>query len=160
MSETFEPRIVGFLCRWCSYLGADLAGTMRLKYPPNVIPVKLNCSGRVDPEFVLNAFRKGADGVLVAGCHLGDCHYVEGNYKTLRRMTLLSRAIEGHGIDPRRLRLQWVSAAEGDVFAEVVGDFTEQIRQLGPLERLPNGIIREPAREAAEERRPEPALVG
>ncbi|GMV37620.1 MAG: hypothetical protein AMXMBFR61_21280 [Fimbriimonadales bacterium] len=145
MSQEYEPKIIGFLCRWCSYMGADLAGTMRAKYVPNVIPIKVMCSGRVDPEFVLQAIKKGADGVLVAGCHPGDCHYIEGNYKTLRRMTLLSQAIKAFGIDPRRVRLEWVSAAEGDVFVKTVNEFTQTIKELGPLERLPNGIVREPA---------------
>ncbi len=131
--EQFEPRIVGFLCRWCSYAGADLAGTSRIKYPPNVTPIRVMCSGRVDPTFVLKAFREGADGVLIAGCHPGDCHYSEGNYKALRRYYLLQRLLEQLGIEPERLRLEWVSASEGDRFAEVVREMTETVRALGPL---------------------------
>lgn len=130
---SFEPRIVGFLCNWCSYAGADLAGTSRLKYPPNVRPIRVMCSGRVDPLFVLKAFREGADGVLICGCHPGDCHYLEGNYKTMRRVPLLRKMLEQFGIEPDRLRLAWVSAAEGDVFAQVVKDMVEKIRAFGPL---------------------------
>lgn len=132
----FEPKIVGFLCNWCSYTGADLAGVSRIKSAPNVRIIRTMCSGRVDPAFVLKAFQLGADGVVVMGCHLGDCHYQEGNYKTLRRIPFLQRLVEQFGIDRRRLRLEWVSASEGDRFAEVVNEFTEQIRALGPL-KLP-----------------------
>ena len=130
---SFEPRILGILCNWCSYTGADLAGTARLKYPPNVASVRVMCSGRVDPGFILDAYRHGADGVLVCGCHPGDCHYVEGNYKCLRRIPLTKTLLEGMGIDPNRLRLEWVSASEGNRFQQVVTEFTEQIRALGPL---------------------------
>ena len=135
MDNNYDPKIVGFLCRWCTYMGADLAGTMRLKYEPNVVPIKVMCSGRVDPEFILRALRMGADGVFVGGCHPGDCHYLEGNYKTLRRMTLFSRVIEQLGINPKRVRLEWVSAAEGDIFMNVINEFTNQIRDLGPAFR-------------------------
>ncbi len=131
---SFEPKIIGFLCNWCSYTGADLAGTARLKYPPNILGIRVMCSGRVDPGFVLDAFQKGADGVLICGCHPGDCHYVEGNYKCMRRVPLTLKVLEEMGIDRRRLRLEWVSASEGVRFQEVVGEFTEQIRALGPLE--------------------------
>ena len=130
---SFEPKIMGFLCNWCSYTGADLAGTARLKYPPNVMAIRVMCSGRVDPGFILDAFRKGADGVLVCGCHPGDCHYVNGNYKCMRRIPLTKQLLEGFGIDPKRLRLDWVSASEGNRFKEVITEFTEQIRALGPL---------------------------
>ncbi len=129
---TFEPKIVGILCNWCSYTGADLAGTSRIKYAPNVRVVRVMCSGRVDPTFVLKAFADGADGVLVAGCHPGDCHYIEGNYKTLRRMTLLKRMLADYGIEPERFRLEWVSASEGDRWAQVVNKITEDVRKLGP----------------------------
>jgi F420-non-reducing hydrogenase iron-sulfur subunit len=132
----FEPKIIGFLCNWCSYTGADLAGVSRIKSAPNVRIIRTMCSGRVDPAFVLKAFQLGADGVVVMGCHLGDCHYQEGNYKTIRRIPFLKRLIAQFGIDPRRLRLEWVSASEGDRFAEVVSAFTEEIRSLGPL-KLP-----------------------
>jgi F420-non-reducing hydrogenase iron-sulfur subunit len=133
---SFEPKIIGFLCNWCSYTGADLAGVSRIKSSPNVRIIRTMCSGRVDPVFVLKAFQLGADGVVVMGCHLGDCHYQEGNYKTIRRIPFLKRLIEQFGIDRRRLRLEWVSASEGDRFAEVVNQFTEEIRSLGPL-KLP-----------------------
>jgi F420-non-reducing hydrogenase iron-sulfur subunit len=129
---TFEPKIVGILCNWCSYTGADLAGTARIKYLPNVRVVRVMCSGRVDPTLIFQAFADGADGVLVAGCHPGDCHYIEGNYKTLRRVVLLKRMLEQYGIDARRFRLEWVSASEGDRWAEVVNGMTEEIRALGP----------------------------
>ncbi len=130
---SFEPKIIGFLCNWCSYTGADLAGTARLKYPPNILSLRVMCSGRVDPGFVLDAFQKGADGVLICGCHPGDCHYVEGNYKCMRRVPLTLKLLEAMGVDKRRLRLEWVSASEGVRFQEVIGEFTEQIRELGPL---------------------------
>ncbi len=130
---SFEPRILGLLCNWCSYTGADLAGTARMKYPPNVTSVRVMCSGRVDPGFILAALKNGADGVLVCGCHPGDCHYVEGNYKCLRRIPLTKIVLQGMGIDPRRLRLEWVSASEGARFKDVVTGFTEEIRSLGPL---------------------------
>jgi F420-non-reducing hydrogenase iron-sulfur subunit len=131
---SFEPRIVGFLCNWCSYTGADLAGTSRMKYLPNVRAVRIMCSGRLDPTFVLKAFHEGADGVLVAGCHPGDCHYQNGNMKTLRRIPLLKRMLEQLGIERDRLRLEWVSASEGERYQHVVNDFVEQIRKLGPLQ--------------------------
>lgn len=130
---SFEPTILGILCNWCSYTGADLAGTARMKYPANIRSVRVMCSGRVDPGFILDAFRAGADGVLICGCHPGDCHYVEGNYKCLRRIPLTKQLIAGLGIDPARLRLEWVSASEGNRFQAIVTEFTEQIRALGPL---------------------------
>jgi F420-non-reducing hydrogenase iron-sulfur subunit len=130
---SFEPRLVGFLCNWCSYTGADLAGTARIKYPPNLRVVRVMCSGRVDPNFILDALVRGADGVLVCGCHPGDCHYSEGNYKCQSRLPITKRIVEGMGVDPRRVRLEWVSASEGARFAEVVRDFTNEVRALGPL---------------------------
>lgn len=133
MSTRFEPKIVGFLCRWCSYQGADLAGTSRINYPPNVIPIKVMCSGRVDPMFVLKALRDGADGVIIMGCHPGDCHYQEGNYNALRRFILLKRMLDQLGIEDGRVCLEWVSAAEGQRFAQVITDMTETVRELGPL---------------------------
>ncbi len=129
----FEPRIIGFLCRWCSYAGADLAGTSRIKYPPNVLPIRVMCSGRVSPEMVLRAFRAGADGVLVMGCHIGDCHYSSGNHRTIKRIPLLRNLLGYAGIDPDRLRLAWVSAAEAPRFVQVSKEFTDTIRELGPL---------------------------
>lgn len=133
MSSRFEPRIVGFLCRWCAYTGADLAGTSRIKYPPNVTPIRVNCSGRVDPTLVLKALATGADGVLIAGCHPGDCHYTSGNVKTLRRFKLLQRMLDQFGIERERVRLEWVSASEGERYARIVEKMTEEIRELGPL---------------------------
>lgn len=130
---TFEPRLVGFLCNWCSYTGADLAGTARMTYAPNLRIIRVMCSGRVDPQFVLKAFAEGADGVLISGCHPGDCHYQEGNYKALRRYKLLSKMLDQFGIEKERFRLEWISAAEGVKFQQVCNEFTEQIRKLGPL---------------------------
>jgi F420-non-reducing hydrogenase iron-sulfur subunit len=129
----FEPKIIGFLCNWCSYTGADLAGVSRIKSAPNVRILRTMCSGRVDPAFILKAFQLGADGVIVMGCHLGDCHYQEGNFKTIRRLPFVKRLVKDFGIDPRRLRLEWVSASEGDKFAKIVNEMTEEIRRLGPL---------------------------
>ena len=139
-SKQFEPRIVGFLCNWCSYTGADLAGTSRMKSAPNLRVIRLMCSGRVDPSFILRAFQLGADGVLVMGCHPGDCHYQEGNFKALRRVLLLKRVLRDFGIDERRLRLEWVSAAEGEKFSKISTEFTEEVRALGPL-RLETGVL-------------------
>ncbi len=141
--KDFEPRIVGFLCNWCSYTGADLAGTSRMKSAPNLRIIRVMCSGRVDPSFILRAFRLGADGVLVAGCHPGDCHYQEGNFKALRRVLLLKRILREFGVDERRLRLEWISAAEGEKFAKVTNEFTEEVRALGPL-RLETSVLPEP----------------
>jgi len=131
---TFEPRIVAFFCNWCTYLAADLAGTSRMKYAPNVRVIRLMCSGRVDPQFVLDAFAQGADGVLIGGCHPGDCHYQEGNYKTLRRYHLLKRVLEQMGIEGERFRLEWISAAEGDRVRSAINDMVEKVRALGPLQ--------------------------
>jgi len=132
--EGWEPRIIAFLCYWCSYTGADNAGTARLKYPPNVDIVRLMCSGRIDPEMVMTAFARGADGVMVCGCHIGDCHYIAGNHKTMGRMPLLSRVLADLGIEPERFVHEWVSAAEGEKFAKLVRCVTEQVRRLGPLD--------------------------
>ena len=129
---SYEPKIVGFLCNWCSYTGADLAGTSRIQYPPNVHVIRVMCSARIDPTFVVRALAQGADGVLVCGCHPGDCHYSEGNYKTMRRFPLLRRMLASCGIEKERVRLEWVSASEGQRFADVVTDMTEKVRALGP----------------------------
>ncbi|MDZ7270105.1 MAG: hydrogenase iron-sulfur subunit [candidate division KSB1 bacterium] len=129
----FEPKIICFLCKWCTYAGADLAGTSRMKYKPNGVNIRFLCSSRVDPQHVLWAFKSGADGVLLGGCHPGDCHYQEGNYKTLRRVTLMKKMLQQLGIEDGRLRLEWISAAEGRKFAQTMDEFTEQIRALGPL---------------------------
>lgn len=132
MKEEFTPKIVGFLCNWCSYAGADLAGTSKLKMPPNVSSIRVMCSGRVDPVLVATAFLRGADGVLVAGCHPGDCHYEKGNYYARRRLAILKKVMETLGLESERLRLSWVSASEGPRFQEVITEFTEKIKKLGP----------------------------
>ncbi len=128
----FEPSIAAFLCNWCSYAGADLAGTSRMKYPPNVLSIRVMCSGRVDTLFVLEALRKGADGVLIAGCHPGDCHYQTGNYKMRRKAILLKKMVEQFAIDPRRIRFEFVSASEGQKFAAVVTEFVDELKKIGP----------------------------
>jgi F420-non-reducing hydrogenase iron-sulfur subunit len=133
-ANEFEPRIIGFLCRWCSYNGADLAGTSRFKYPPNLIPIKTNCSGRIEATHIMKAFAEGADGVLISGCHPGDCHYINGNWRTAGRFPMTQKLLEQMGMEPGRLRLEWVSAAEGDKWARVVTEFVEEIRALGPLD--------------------------
>ena len=132
-SQDREPRIVGFLCNWCAYQGADLAGTSRMEYPANVRPVRVMCTGRIDPAFILKAFAEGADGVLVAGCHPGDCHYLEGNYKAIRRMSMVRRILEQFGIEPERFRLEWVSAGEGTKWARICQEMTEVVKATGPL---------------------------
>jgi len=129
----FEPKIMSFLCKWCTYAGADLAGTSRMKYDPNSINLRVMCSSRIDPQHILYAFKEGADGVFIGGCHPGDCHYVEGNYKTLRRLHLFKKMMEDFGIDEDRLKLEWISAAEGKKYVETMNDFTATIRSLGPL---------------------------
>ena len=130
----FEPRIVAFVCNWCTYAGADLAGTSRLSYAPNVRIIKLPCTGRIDPGLVLKAFEGGADAVLVSGCHPGDCHYTSGNYHARRRWTIFRKLLDFTGIDPGRLYFSWVSAAEGRKFADLISDITRQVRALGPFE--------------------------
>ena len=146
----FEPRIVAFFCNWCTYLAADLAGTTRLKYSPNVRVVRVMCSGRIDPQFVLEAFAKGADGVLIGGCHPGDCHYESGNYKTLRRYPILRRLLGEMGIEPERFRLEWISASEAEPLKAVVNDMVERIRALGPLDlELPAEPVAEDVEEVA-----------
>ncbi len=131
--ERFEPVIIGFTCNWCSYRAADLAGTARIKYPPNVRLIRLMCSGRLDPTFVLKALAGGADGVMITGCHPGDCHYLEQNYKAMRRFQLLRRTLAQLGIEPQRVQLVWASAAEGLQLAEEIARITEDVRALGPL---------------------------
>ncbi len=133
MADTFEPKIVAFFCNWCTYLAADLAGTSRMKYPPNARVIRVMCSGRLDPQFILKAFADGADGVLIGGCHPGDCHYQEGNYKCLRRYHLLKRVVQEMGIEDYRFRLEWISASEGDRLRTVMIDMVEKVRALGPL---------------------------
>jgi F420-non-reducing hydrogenase iron-sulfur subunit len=134
MTEKFEPVIIGFTCNWCSYRAADMAGTARMKYAPNIRLIRLMCSGRLDPTFVLKAFVGGADAVMISGCHPGDCHYVEQNYKALRRFHLLKRVLTQMGIEPGRLKLVWASAAEGAIFADTINKYVEEVRALGPLD--------------------------
>ncbi len=148
-TNDFEPKIVAFFCNWCTYLAADLAGTSRVKYAPNILDIRVMCSGRVDPQFVLDAFAKGADGVLIGGCHPGDCHYQEGNYKALRRVHMLRRVLHEMGIEDDRFRLEWISASEAERLKFVVNDMVEKVRALGPLRkkseaRGPKSEVEEP----------------
>jgi len=129
---TFEPKILGFLCNWCAYAGADMAGTSRMQYPPNFRIIRVMCTARLDPTFILKAFSEGADGVFVGGCHIGDCHYVSGNYMAERRVKLVHDILDELGIEKDRLKLTWVSASEGELFATTVKDFTNKIKKLGP----------------------------
>ena len=145
MTDQFEPRILGFLCNWCSYAGADLAGVSRMSYPTNIRIIRTMCSGRVDPLHVLESFRQGVDGVLVTGCHIGDCHYITGNHACEKRVIFLKETLGQIGIDARRLRLEWVSASEGGKFARIVKEFMEEIRSLGPSQ------LRRELREEAEQ---------
>jgi F420-non-reducing hydrogenase iron-sulfur subunit len=132
MADEFEPKILGILCNWCTYAGADLAGTSRIQYPSNVRVVRVMCTGRIDPAFVFEAFSLGADAVLISGCHIGDCHYIAGNYKARRRIALTRKVLESYGIDPRRLKMTFVSASEGALWAEVVKDMVNTVKKLGP----------------------------
>jgi len=155
MTETFEPVIIGFTCNWCSYRAADLAGTARVKYAPNVRLIRMMCSGRLDPTFVMKAFSNGADGVMITGCHPGECHYLEQNYKALRRYLLLKRVLNQMGIEPGRVKLIWASAAEGVRLADEINKFVEEVRSLGPLQwpswRQGNGAHSIPVKETLEE---------
>ncbi|MBL3528003.1 MAG: hydrogenase iron-sulfur subunit [gamma proteobacterium endosymbiont of Lamellibrachia anaximandri] len=135
-AQTFEPRIVAFLCKWCSSAGSDLAGVSRIQYSANATPITIPCSGSVSPMYILSAFNKGADGVLISGCHPGDCHYMEGNYLARRKLYLVKELLQFIGLESERFRMSWVSAAEGAKFAEVVDDFVEDLRVLGPQNRL------------------------
>jgi len=139
----FEPQIMCFLCKWCTSSAADAAGTSRLHHAPNNINMRVMCSSRVDPQHILYAFKEGADGVFIGGCHPGDCHYVEGNYKTLRRVALFKVMLQDLGIDPKRLRLEWISAAEGKKYAVTMDEFAEQIRALGPLHLNEKALVQE-----------------
>jgi len=131
-NEEYEPLIIAFCCNWCSYAGADLAGVSRLQYPPNMRIVRVMCSGMVHPNLVIDALTKGADGVIICGCHIGDCHYIEGNLKAESRKEAIELLLEDFGLEPERFRLEWVSASEGPRFAEVMRDMTEAVRALGP----------------------------
>jgi F420-non-reducing hydrogenase iron-sulfur subunit len=148
--EKFEPRIIAFLCNWCSYRAADLAGTARMKYEPNIRMLRVMCSGRVDPAFVLKALALGADGVMIAGCHPGECHYLEQNYKTMRRFAMLKHTLRAMGIEEERVRLQWASAAEGTVLANAINEMIEQVRALGPLNWRENFVELEDIESAVE----------
>ena len=133
-NEDFEPIIVAFCCNWCSYAGADLAGVSRFQYPPNIRVIRVMCSGRVDPSFVLKSLNNGADGIIVTGCHIGDCHYISGNEYTKDRFERLFKIIINQlGVNEKRVRLEWISASEGKRFAEVITEFTDTIKKLGPL---------------------------
>ncbi|MEW6218645.1 MAG: hydrogenase iron-sulfur subunit [Thermodesulfobacteriota bacterium] len=132
MSEPFEPRIIAFVCNWCTYAGADLAGTARLQYPPNIRIIRLMCSGAIDPVYILRALSEGADGVFIGGCHPGDCHYLSGNYKARRRIATLKTILAGVGLENERLMLRWISASEGQLFARTMQEFTTRIRAMGP----------------------------
>ena len=128
-----EVKLIGFMCNWCCYAGADLAGVSRFQYPPNIRIIRVMCSGRVDPEIILDTFLYGADGVFIGGCHLGDCHYLEGNYYAEKKVEMAKRLLKAAGVEPERLRLEWISASEGERFAEVITEFTEEIKELGPV---------------------------
>ena len=136
MAENFEPKIVAFLCKWCSSAGSDLAGVSRLQYPANVVPITVMCSGSVSPLYIFSAFRKGADGVLVSGCHPGDCHYIKGNYYARRRISLVKELLEFSGLEAERFQMSWVSAAEGKKYTEVISDFVDALKPLGPQQML------------------------
>jgi F420-non-reducing hydrogenase iron-sulfur subunit len=131
-NQDFEPGMIAFLCNWCSYAGADLAGVSRLQYPPNIRVIRVMCSSTISTHHIIHSFQQGVDGVLVAGCHIGDCHYLKGNYLTIKRINFLQALLEFAGFQSERLHLEWISAAEGPKFAEVVTNFTEKIRRLGP----------------------------
>ncbi|MDI6708815.1 MAG: hydrogenase iron-sulfur subunit [Candidatus Thermoplasmatota archaeon] len=133
--DKFEPKILAFLCNWCAYAGADLAGVSRIQYPPNIRAIRVMCSGRVDPVFMLEALKRGADGVFIGACHPGDCHYQTGNYKTIRRVILLRKLLEQFGVNGKRLRLEFISASEGKKFASAVEDFVKELRELGPFKK-------------------------
>lgn len=136
MSDNFEPNIVAFLCNWCSYAGADLAGTSRTQYPSNVRVIRVMCSGRVNPLFIMNALQQGADGVLISGCHPGDCHYMQGNYYARRRFTLMRQFLEHVGVEPARVRMSWVSASEGAKWKEVIEEVVEDVKAVGPMDQF------------------------
>ena len=148
--ETFEPKILGFLCNWCSYRAADLAGSARIKYPPNVRIIRVMCSGRIDPTFVLKALALGADGVMMAGCHPGECHYIDQNYKAMRRYGMIKHTLRAMGIEEDRVRLVWASAAEGQHLAEAINELVDKVRELGPLNWPDNWVENDERLEALE----------
>lgn len=136
MAEEFEPKIVAFLCKWCSSAGSDLAGVSRMEYPANVVPITVMCSGSISPLYILSAFNKGADGVLVSGCHPGDCHYIKGNLYARRRIALVKELLDFIGLEPQRFQMSWVSAAEGTKYTQIIKDFVNQLKPLGPQTKL------------------------
>ena len=136
MADEYEPKLVAFLCKWCSSAGSDLTGVSRMEYPPNVIPITVMCSGSVSPLYIFSAFNKGADGVLVSGCHPGDCHYIKGNYYARRRIALVKKLLEYIGLEPKRFQMSWVSAAEGTKYTEIIKDFVNELKSLGPQTKL------------------------
>ncbi len=136
MAEEYEPKIVAFLCKWCSSAGSDLAGVSRMKYPPNVVPITVMCSGSVSPLYIFSAFKQGADGVLVSGCHPGDCHYIKGNYYARRRIALVRQLLDYIGLEPQRFQMSWVSAAEGKKYTQVIQDFVAALKPLGAQTKL------------------------
>lgn len=136
MAEEFEPKIVAFLCKWCSSAGSDLAGVSRMNYPPNVVPITVMCSGGVSPLYIFSAFKRGADGVLVSGCHPGDCHYIKGNFYARRRIALVKKLLDYIGLEPQRFQMSWVSAAEGKKYTQIITDFVQELKPLGPQTKL------------------------
>jgi coenzyme F420-reducing hydrogenase delta subunit len=136
VTEEFEPKIVAFLCKWCSSAGSDLAGVSRMEYPSNVIPITVMCSGSISPLYIFSAFNKGADGVLVSGCHPGDCHYIKGNFYARRRIALVKKLLEYVGLEPERFQMSWVSAAEGVKYTQIIKDFVQELKPLGPQKKL------------------------
>jgi F420-non-reducing hydrogenase iron-sulfur subunit len=140
MTEEFEPKIIAFLCKWCSSAGSDLAGVSRLEYPPNVVPIQVMCSGSISPLYIFSAFNRGADGVLVSGCHPGDCHYIKGNLYARRRLALVKKLLEHLGLEPQRFRMSWVSAAEGQKYTQVIKDLVKDLKPLGPQTKLRRNV--------------------
>lgn len=136
MTEEFEPKIVAFLCKWCSSAGSDLAGVSRMEYPPNVVPITVMCSGSVSPLYIFSAFKRGADGVLVSGCHPGDCHYIKGNFYARRRIALVKKLLDYIGLEPQRFQMAWVSAAEGKKYTQIIKDFVQELKPLGPQTKM------------------------
>ncbi len=140
MTEEFEPKIIAFLCKWCSSAGSDLAGVSRMEYPPNVVPIQVMCSGSISPLYIFSAFNRGADGVLVSGCHPGDCHYIKGNLYARRRLALVKKLLEHLGLEPQRFRMSWVSAAEGQKYTQVIKDLVKDLKPLGPQTKLRRNV--------------------
>jgi coenzyme F420-reducing hydrogenase delta subunit len=140
MAEEFEPKIVAFLCKWCSSAGSDLAGVSRMNYPPNVVPITVMCSGGVSPLYIFSAFKRGADGVLVSGCHPGDCHYIKGNFYARRRIALVKKLLDYIGLEPQRFQMSWVSAAEGKKYTQIITDFVQELKPLGPQTKLRSNL--------------------